>query len=176
MNIAGIKKANTENGTGIRVSVFVSGCLNHCKGCFNPETWDFNYGYEYTKEVEDSIINELKKSYYRGLTILGGDPFEIVNQEGVLKLIERVKKDCPGKDIWMYTGYTYNVDFVPGGCRYVPYITDNILNTIDVLVDGRFELDKKDLKLNFRGSSNQRIIEMENTRRSGSVVLSDLNN
>lgn len=113
MNIAGIKKANTENGIGIRVSVFVSGCLNHCKGCFNKETWDFNYGYAYTDDVEDRIITELQKPYYEGITILGGDPFELVNQKGVLQLIERVKKDCPDKDIWMYTGYLYNVDLMP---------------------------------------------------------------
>ena len=118
----------------------------------------------------------MQKPYYEGITILGGDPFELVNQKGVLQLIERVKKDCPDKDIWMYTGYLYNVDLMPNGCRYIPYITDKILNLIDILVDGRFELDKKDLKLNFRGSSNQRIIEMESTRRTGNIVLSDLNN
>ena len=171
-----IRKMDISNGPGVRVSIFMQGCEFHCENCFNKETWDFNYGYAYTDDVEDRIITELQKPYYEGITILGGDPFELVNQKGVLQLIERVKKDCPNKDIWMYTGYLYNVDLMPNGCRYIPYTTDKILNLIDILVDGRFELDKKDLKLNFRGSSNQRIIEMESTRRTGNIVLSNLNN
>lgn len=175
MHYANIKTCSTENGTGIRVSLFVSGCLNKCPGCFNSETWDFNYGKEFSEATSKFIISELKKDYYDGLTILGGEPFELSNQSEVLKLIEMVRCECPDRNIWMYTGYTYDRDFVSGGSRYIPYVTDAILNQIDVLVDGRFIAEKKDLKLKFRGSSNQRIIDMEKTRRTGEVVLSELN-
>jgi anaerobic ribonucleoside-triphosphate reductase activating protein len=176
MNYANIKTFNTENGEGIRLSLFVSGCTNCCEGCFNKETWDFSYGKPFTEETINSIVDELKKPFYDGLTILGGEPFEICNQSEVLKLIERVKKEIPERNIWMYTGFTYNVDLIPGGRRYIPDVTDKILNSIDVLVDGKFILEEKDLKLNFRGSKNQRIILMEETRRSNEIVLSPLNN
>ena len=176
MNYANIKTFNTENGEGIRLSLFVSGCTNCCAGCFNKETWDFSYGKPFTEETINSLVDELKKPFYDGLTILGGEPFEICNQSVVLKLIERVKKKIPERNIWMYTGFTYNVDLIPGGRRYIPDVTDKILNSIDVLVDGKFILEEKDLKLNFRGSKNQRIILMEETRRSNEIVLSPLNN
>ncbi len=175
MHFGQIFTADSANGIGIRVSLFVSGCTNKCKGCFQPETWNFNYGQEYTKETEDFIIKELSKAYYTGLTILGGEPFEPSNQKELINLIRRVKEECPGKTIWMYTGFTYDRDLVTGGCRYTE-VTDEILDSIDILVDGRFEEELKNITLNFRGSSNQRIIDMIATRAAGTVVLSELNN
>ncbi len=175
MYIGEIIKADSANGEGIRVSIFVSGCTNHCKGCFQPQTWDYNYGYLYDDNMENDIINELSKPYYNGLTILGGEPFELSNQEGILPLIRRIKRELPNKTIWMYTGFTYDVDLVVGGKRYTD-VTDEILDSIDILVDGKFVEELKDLMLNFRGSSNQRIIDMKATRKAGAVVLSQLNN
>jgi anaerobic ribonucleoside-triphosphate reductase activating protein len=159
----------------MRVSLFVSGCTNRCKGCFQPETWDFSYGEPYTGETEDFLIKELSMDYYDGLTILGGEPFEPSNQEVLIGLIRRIKKELPSKNIWMYTGFTYERDLTPGGCRYTA-VTDEILDSVDILVDGRFEEDRKNIMLKFRGSENQRIIDLPATRRSGAVVLSDLNN
>lgn len=167
--------ADTANGVGLRLSLFVSGCTNRCKGCFQPQTWDFEYGKPYTKETEDYIIEELSKSYYKGISLLGGEPFEPCNQAVLAKLIKRIKKELPNKDIWMFTGFTYEKDLVEDGIRHTP-VTDYILDNIDVLVDGRFDISKKDITLNFRGSSNQRIINMGATRKSGSVVLHELNN
>lgn len=167
--------ADTANGVGLRLSLFVSGCTNRCKGCFQPQTWDFEYGKPYTKETEDYIIEELSKSYYKGISLLGGEPFEPCNQAVLAKLIKRIKEDLSNKDIWAFTGFTYEKDLIKGGMRYTP-VTDYILDNIDVLVDGRFNISKKDITLNFRGSSNQRIINMEATRKNGSVVLHELNN
>ena len=175
MNIGEILTADCANGLGMRVSVFVSGCLNHCKGCFQPQTWEFDYGIPYDGAVEQKILDELAMPYYDGLTILGGEPFEIQNQETVAALIGRVKKELPARNIWMYTGYTYDRDLVPGGCRYTKF-TDSILDKIDILVDGRFMEEKKNLCLKFRGSENQRIIDMRQTRAAGKAVLSPLNN
>lgn len=174
MHYGQIKTYSTENGTGIRVSLFVSGCTNCCEGCFNKETWDFNYGKEFGKNELSFLIDELKKPYYDGLTILGGEPFELANQPEVLHIIQQVKKECPDRNIWVYTGLTYDIDLVAGGRRYIPAITDGILNSIDVLVDGKFILEQKNLRLNFRGSDNQRIIMMDETEKSGRIVLSDL--
>ncbi len=173
MNIGEILLADCANGNGMRISVFVSGCTNHCKGCFNEETWDFSYGKPYTKEIEDYIIENLSMPYYKGLTILGGEPFEPSNQEALATLIERVRKECPDKDIWMYTGFTYDKDLLKGGCRHTN-VTDRILDNIDVLVDGRFEEDLKDVSLVFKGSSNQRIIDMKSTRKTNAVKLLEL--
>ena len=175
MYIGEIIKADSANGEGIRVSIFVSGCTNHCKGCFQPQTWNYNYGYLYDDNMENDIINELSQSYYNGLTILGGEPFEISNQQGLLPLIRRIKKELPDKTIWVYTGFTYDVDLVAGGKRYTN-VTDEILDSIDILVDGKFVEELKSLMLNFRGSYNQRIIDMRATRKAGKVVLSKLNN
>lgn len=175
MHIGQIITADSANGIGIRVSVFVSGCTNCCPGCFQPETWDFSFGQLYTQEIEDAILLELKKPQYDGLTLLGGEPFEIANQKGLLPLIRRIKKELPNKTIWAYTGFTYDKDLIDGGCRHID-ITDEILDSIDVLVDGRFMIDLLDVRLNFRGSSNQRIIDMKKTRQEGRVVLSPLNN
>lgn len=174
MNYGQIFTADGANGVGMRVSLFVSGCTNQCKGCFQPETWDFSYGRPYTQETEDFLIQEVSKSYYRGLTILGGEPFEVDNQRELVKLIRRMKKECPSKDIWMYTGFVYEKDLLPGGRRYTE-VTDEILDSISVLVDGRFVEELKNLSLLFRGSSNQRIIDMKKTRACTDVVLTKWN-
>ena len=157
----------------MRVSVFVSGCTNRCKGCFQPETWDFSYGKLYDAAMEDAIIKEVSQPYYQGLTILGGEPFEILNQPEVLSLIRRMRTDCPDKNIWVYTGFSYGTDLCPGGCRYTE-MTDEILDSIDILVDGRYIESEKDIQLQFRGSKNQRLIDMKATRQQGQVVLLDL--
>lgn len=175
MHLGEIMIADSANGPGVRVSIFVSGCTNHCEGCFQPQTWNFDYGKLYDAGTEQFILDELSKGYYQGLTILGGEPFEPENQRGLLPLIRRVKNELPGKDIWMYTGFTLDLDLIPGGRKYTE-VTDEILDSIDVLVDGRFMQDLKSLMLNFRGSSNQRIIDMKKTRNSGVIVLSPLNN
>ena len=169
MNVCDILTADHANGPGMRISVFVSGCRNHCAGCFNPETWDFSYGKEYTPFMTRAIINELKKPEYQGLTILGGEPFEPENQQGLIDLIRSVKQELPGKDIWMYTGYSYE-DLLPGGIRHYD-VTDEIMDALDVLVDGRFLLGEKDITLRFRGSRNQRLIDMKRTQQEGQVVL-----
>ena len=170
MHYGQIMIADSANGIGMRVSLFVSGCLNRCKGCFQPETWDFDYGYPFTPEVEQQLMDELSHPYYDGLTILGGEPFELQNQPDVARLILRVKEELPDKTIWMYTGYTYDKDLVPGGCRYTD-VTDTILDHIDTLVDGRFVEEKKNIRLRFRGSENQRIIDMKKTRAGNGVIL-----
>ena len=176
MHVGEVMTADVANGEGMRVSVFVSGCRNHCKGCFQPQTWDFNYGREYTPEIEQFIIDELSKSYYDGITILGGDPMEPENQEPVLRLLRRIKKELPDKNVWAYTGYVYDRDLVPGGKRFVDGVTIELLESIDILIDGRFVEELKNLMLNFRGSGNQRIIKMKETLETGKVVLSELNN
>ena len=176
MHVGEVMTADVANGEGMRVSVFVSGCRNHCKGCFQPQTWDFNYGREYTPEIEQFIIDELSKSYYDGITILGGDPMEPENQEPVLRLLRRIKKELPDKNVWVYTGYVYDRDLVPGGKRFVDGVTRELLESIDILIDGRFVEELKNLMLNFRGSGNQRIIKMTETLETGKVVLSELNN
>ena len=176
MHVGEVMTADVANGEGMRVSVFVSGCRNHCKGCFQPQTWDFNYGRAYTPEIEQFIIDELSKSYYDGITILGGDPMEPENQEPVLRLLRRIKKELPDKNVWVYTGYVYDRDLVPGGKRFVDGVTRELLESIDILIDGRFVEELKNLMLNFRGSGNQRIIKMKETLETGKVVLSELNN
>lgn len=175
MHIGQILKADSANGLGMRVSVFVSGCTNCCEGCFQPETWDFEYGEPYTAEIEDFIVQELGKPYYDGITLLGGEPFEPANQAVLVNLIERIRRELPERTIWMYTGFRYDSDLVSGGKRYTE-VTDRILDQIDVLVDGPFILSRKNIRLNFRGSENQRIIDMKKTRAAGRVVLSPLNN
>lgn len=159
MHYGTIKKCDVANGPGIRVSLFVSGCTNRCEGCFQPETWDFHYGQEYTEETQTQILEALKPPYVKGLTILGGEPFELENQPEIAALVKKVKVECPGKDIWCFTGFTLEQDLIPGGRRYCES-TDEILSYLDVLVDGRFEEEKKNLNLAFRGSENQRLIDM----------------
>ena len=172
MHIGQIIKSDVANGIGFRLSLFVSGCTNHCPFCFQPETWDFDFGHVYTDEIERAILLELEKPYYDGLSILGGEPMEFVNQEGILPLIKKVKQ-MKSKTIWVYSGFLYE-DFLPGGKRHGPY-TDEILDNIDILVDGKYIEEKKDVSLLFRGSSNQRIIDMKETRKQNRIVLSPLN-
>lgn len=159
MYYGNIKKYDIANGPGVRVSLFVSGCRHHCKGCFNSETWNFNYGELFTQETVQEILKALTPSYISGLTVLGGEPFEPENQPEVAKLLRKVREELPSKNIWCYTGYLYDVDLKPGGRVYTP-VTDEMLSYIDVLVDGEFIEEQKDVSLQFRGSRNQRIIHL----------------
>ena len=172
MNYAEIKNFDIANGLGIRVSLFVSGCTHHCKNCFNSIAWDFNYGKPFTKEVEDSIIEMLSKPSVSGLTLLGGEPMEPVNQEGLIGFLRRVKKEVPNKNIWCYTGYTLEKDLLTG--RAHTSLTEEILSYIDVLVDGKFVEELKSLMLKFRGSSNQRLIDLPKTLKTGEIVLLEI--
>lgn len=170
LNYGNIKKTDIANGIGVRVSLFVSGCTRHCKNCFNRETWDFSYGKPYTKDTENEIIDELSKSYINGLTVLGGEPFELSNQRGILPLLHRVRRELPDKTIWCYTGCTLESDLLKDGywrCE----VTDEILSLIDVLVDGPFIEALNNVSLQFKGSSNQRIIDMKATLACKRVVL-----
>jgi anaerobic ribonucleoside-triphosphate reductase activating protein len=172
MNYAKIKNFDVSNGPGVRVSLYVSGCRNHCKNCFNPETWDFCYGEPFTKEIEDKIIEYLKPDFIKGMTVLGGDPFEPENAVALAPFIERVRATYPDKSIWCFTGYDFSNDVIKFK-RVDKDTTMRILSCLDVLVDGRFVEEKKDLNLLFRGSSNQRIILMKPTLQSGEVTLWD---
>lgn len=169
MNYAEIKPCSIENGTGVRVSLFVSGCRHHCKECFNAETWDFNYGKPYTVETETLLLEQLAPDYIAGLTMLGGDPTEPENQRALLPLLQRMRKELPGKTVWAYSGYLYE-DFLPGGRAYCE-VTEEYLGLIDILVDGPFILEQKDISLLFRGSANQRIIDVPKSRACGDVVI-----
>ena len=160
MNYANIKKYDIADGPGVRVSLFVSGCRHHCKGCFNYEAWDFEYGRPYTAETEAEILEALKPGYIAGLTLLGGEPFEPENQVELVTLLRKVRETYPEKSIWSYTGYVYDKDLVPGGRAYTD-VTDEMLSYLDVLVDGPFVEELKDITLQFRGSSNQRILKMD---------------
>ena len=150
MNYGGIIKNDIANGPGVRVSLFVSGCRNHCPGCFQPQTWDFGYGKPFTGGTEEEIIEALRPSWIQGFSILGGDPMEPENREALLPLLKRIRSELPEKDIWLYTGYT--LEAVRG---------EEILNWVDVVVDGPFVEAKKDMSLSFRGSRNQRIIRLK---------------
>lgn len=170
MNYGSIKKYDIANGEGVRVTLFVSGCTHHCKNCFNPETWDFNYGKPFDKATEDELIEALRPSYIKGLTLLGGEPMEPRNQERLLPLLKRVRKEFGNtKNIWSYTGFVLDQNLKLGRahCEY----TDELLHELDVLVDGPFVESLKNISLKFRGSSNQRIIDMPKTLESGKVVL-----
>ena len=157
MKYAAIKKCDVANGPGVRVSVFVSGCNHHCKGCFNEKAWDFNYGNDFSDETIDGIINDLDKEYVTGLTLLGGEPLERENQKGLVKLVRRVKEKLPNKTIWCYTGFDYEKDVMGRMYNEWPE-TKEIMDTIDVLVDGKFELDKRNLNLQFRGSDRKSVV------------------
>ena len=161
MNYGTIKSYDIANGTGVRVSLFVSGCRHHCKGCFNAPTWDFDYGEPFTKETQDKILKLLEPSYIEGFSLLGGEPFEPENQPVLAQLLETIKAVYPQKTVWCYSGYLFDQDMVPGGKVYTPF-TDRMLSCIDVLVDGEFILEQKDISLQFRGSKNQRILHLEN--------------
>lgn len=171
MNYGAIKKTDVANGEGVRVSLFVSGCTHHCKNCFNPETWNFCYGKPFTQETEDEIIEALKPNYIKGLTLLGGEPMEPQNQERLLPLLKRVKKEFgDSKNIWCYTGYTLEDDLLSPSRARCEH-TDELLKHIDTLVDGEFVEELKDLMLKFRGSSNQRVINVPETLKENKVVL-----
>lgn len=166
-----IKNFDVADGPGCRVSLFVSGCRNHCPGCFNQETWDFHYGQEFTAETEQIILQALAPDYIRGLSLLGGDPFEPENQRELLHLLRNVKAAFPKKDIWAYTGYTLEkLQNAEGHPRCE--VTDEMLSLIDILVDGPFIEARKNIGLRFRGSDNQRIIDLPSTLKSGEIVIS----
>jgi anaerobic ribonucleoside-triphosphate reductase activating protein len=173
MNYGQIYFTDTANGAGCRTALFVSGCTHHCKECFNPETWNFDYGEPFTEKEEDEIIEFLKPAYISGLTILGGEPMEVRNQPAVYHLIERVCKEVPGKNIWIYSGYTFEELTDSDNTRTQTDVTRKILQNIDVLVDGEFMIDLKNISLRFRGSSNQRIIDVKKTLESGEIVLTE---
>ena len=169
MNYADIKRVDVANGKGVRVSLFVSGCRHHCKDCFNPEAWNFKYGKQYTEETEKEIIEYLKPDYVSGISFLGGDPLEPENQQGILELSRKIKSIYPEKDIWCYTGCTMDGDILEGKYKQNG-TTQEIMKYIDVLVDGKFETEQKDKTLRFRGSKNQRIIDVQKTLKEGKVV------
>ena len=170
MKYGEIKNNDIANGEGVRVSLFVSGCTHHCEGCFNPMTWDFNYGEDFTDKTIDSIIDLLSPSYIKGLTLLGGEPMEPDNQRALLPLVKRVKAQYPDKTIWCYSGYLFDKELLRNS-RARCEVTDELLSYIDVLVDGEFVLAKKNIALQFRGSENQRLIDVKRSLTSGEVVM-----
>lgn len=169
MNYANIKTYSIENGTGVRVSLFVSGCTHHCKDCFNEQAWDFEYGNPFTADTENAVIEALAPDYMAGITLLGGEPMEPVNQRGLLPLLKGIRKELPQKTVWAYTGYVYE-DLLEGGRAHCE-VTEELLSLCDILVDGPFIAEKKNISLRFRGSENQRIIDLKATRETGKVVL-----
>ena len=179
MNYSEIKTCDIANGTGVRTTLFVSGCRNHCEGCFQPETWNFDFGKPFDEKVWEEILDSMIPSYVHGLTLLGGDPFEEENQEALVPFMREFKKrfpnvadysgaEHPSKNVWAFTGYLFD-DLLPGGKKHTEY-TDELLSYIDVLIDGPFIQEKKNLMLKFRGSENQRLIDMNEYRRSGKIV------
>lgn len=170
MNVATIKYNDIANGTGVRVSLFVSGCTHRCPGCFNAEAWDFAYGEPFTAAVEEQILAGLDHSYVDGLSLLGGEPMEPVNQAALLPFLRRVKERFPCKTIWCYTGYLLDSELLAPDGRAHTADTDELIGLLDVVVDGRFEQEKKDIRLRFRGSSNQRIIDVPATLAAGQII------
>lgn len=185
MNYATIKKTDVANGPGVRVSLFVSGCTHGCKGCFNSEAWDFSYGKPYTEETEKELLAALSPGYIKGLSVLGGEPMEPQNRETVLGLLKKVHEKYPQKTIWCYTGYDYEKDLLhweaeeraaceKAGKSGEESVMSGLLALIDVLVDGEFVEEKKNLRLAFRGSENQRLIDIKKSRQQGRTVCLDL--
>lgn len=172
MNYGEIKFYDIADGTGVRTSLFVSGCRNCCEDCFNRETWSFSYGKPYTQETENAIIESLKHDYIAGLSILGGEPFEKENQPEVLKLVARAKKECPDKSVWIYSGFTF--EELLGGSRASGQTAEEILKLADVLVDGRFDKTKKNISLKFRGSENQRIIDLKPSLLQKKAIIKEI--
>ena len=170
MNYANIKNCDIANGPGVRVSLFVSGCTHRCPGCFNEVAWDFNYGEPFTEETEETILAMLRPEYIRGLTLLGGEPFEPQNQGSIVRLLRRVKAEMPKKSIWAFSGYLFDRDILSGKLGDWE-ITREYLSYLDVLVDGPFVEAKKNLSLRFRGSENQRLIDVPESLRRGEIVL-----
>ena len=172
MNYAEIKNLDIANGPGLRVSLFVSGCTHHCKGCFNPESWDFNYGQPFTEATEAELLSLLENEYIRGLSLLGGEPFEPANQAVLAPFLQRVKAKFPYKDVWCYSGYNFEQDMLTGNLG--PWeITEQMLNCIDVLVDGEFVIELKNPNLRFRGSANQRVILVQESLKEDRIVQWD---
>jgi anaerobic ribonucleoside-triphosphate reductase activating protein len=183
MHYGEIKTCDIANGPGVRTTLFVSGCRHHCEGCFQPETWNFEYGKSFTDETKDEILKSLKPDYVRGLTLLGGEPFEPENQKELVGLLRDVKKYFPKKDIWCFSGYLFETLTGKQKCVLKQNseelsadhprceVTDEMLSLIDILVDGEFEQEKRELMLQFRGSSNQRIIRVAESLAAGEVVL-----
>lgn len=169
-----IKKCDIANGPGVRVTLFVSGCTHHCEGCFNEMTWDFQYGKPFTEETIELILDALSPEHVAGLTLLGGEPMEYVNQQGLLPLLRAVRKQYPEKTIWCYSGYRFEDDILHNFCEKWQE-TREFLSYLDILVDGEFILEKKNISLQFRGSENQRIILVQESLKSGRVVLWESN-
>ncbi|MBO5747030.1 MAG: anaerobic ribonucleoside-triphosphate reductase activating protein [Clostridia bacterium] len=169
MNYAKINKNDIANGIGIRVTLFVSGCTHYCKGCFNKEAWDFDFGQLFDEGVQNELLEALNPSYIGGLTLLGGEPMEPQNQRALLPFLKRVKEVYKNKTVWCYSGYTF--EELTGASRARCEVTDEVLSLIDILVDGEFQEELKDISLRFKGSSNQRIIDMNKTRNSSRVIL-----
>ncbi len=174
MNYGNIKYYDIANGEGVRVSLFVSGCTHHCKNCFNKETWDFNYGKPFTKETEDDIIAHLSPDYINGLTLLGGEPMEPANQHTLLPFVKRVKALYPNKTIWCYSGYLFDSELLSPSRAHCPF-TRELLSYIDILVDGEFKEELKDITLRFKGSSNQRVIDVQKSLKENKIILSIYN-
>ena len=166
-----LKKCDIANGIGVRVTLFVSGCTNHCPDCFQPQTWDFCFGRPFTGDTAAEIFEELDKSYVAGLTVLGGEPFEPKNQRELVKLLQKVKSDYPHKTVWVFTGFRLDDELWQDGSYPRCEVTDEMLSYIDVLVDGRFMKELKDISLQFRGSRNQRVIDMNKTRETGCISI-----
>lgn len=171
MNYAAIKNCDIANGPGVRVSLFVSGCTHHCPGCFQPETWDFNYGEKFTRDTFWKLVYLLEPEYISGLTILGGEPLEPENMMDISSLIQEIRYKVPSKTIWLYTGSTLEELLQRSGAE--KYLTEEILKHLDILVDGPFIEAQKNISLQFRGSENQRIIDLRKTRTAGKIVLWD---
>ena len=169
MYYGNIKRLDIANGDGVRVSLFVSGCRNRCEGCFQPETWNFSHGKPFTAETEETILQALAPSYVEGLTLLGGEPFEPENQHVLVELLKKVRAAYPGKNVWCYSGYT--IEQIRSENHPHCDVSDEMLSMIDVLVDGRFMQELRDISLKFRGSSNQRILDVKKTLQSGEIVL-----
>ena len=171
MYYGNIKPRDIADGIGVRVTLFVSGCRNHCPNCFQPETWDFAYGKPFTAETEDYLLEQLSPAYVDGLTLLGGEPFEPENQPELLPFLRRLRRELPGKTVWAYSGFTWEelAGAAPARCR--ADVTDELLSMLDVLVDGRFVEELKSITLRFRGSSNQRVIDVPRTLEAGKIVL-----
>lgn len=175
MNYSAIKKTDIANGSGVRVSLFVSGCTHRCNGCFNEETWDFNAGNPFTDRVSEEILSALSPEYISGLTLLGGEPLEPHNQTALYELVRKAKELYPEKNIWCYSGYTFESDILAHEGAAHCEVTDNLLKLIDILVDGEFILEKKNITLKFKGSENQRIIMLPESLTAGKTILSPLN-
>ena len=173
MHYGEIKNCDIANGEGVRVTLFVSGCTNHCEHCFQPQTWDFDYGQLFTSETEQQLLDLLAPSYIQGLTLLGGEPFEPRNQRDLLPFLREIRRRYPRKNIWCFTGFRLEDELLQDGSYPRCEVTDDLLHCIDILVDGRFLREEKDISLQFRGSRNQRIIDLPRTLSSDRIVLWD---